>query len=290
MTGVQTCALPILDTELFTGEGGINEITAISTTEDFFTLDTLNLAMKVYKMLNRIAISGGTYYDWIEAVYSEDPYRTCETPIYVGGLSKEVVFQEVVNVANTSKNPAGQLRGRGILNGKHKGGKIYVKVQGEPCYIMGIMSLTPRIDYSQGNDWDVNLKTMEDLHKPGLDQIGFQDLVTDNMAWWATSNNLIGIPSFNGVGKQPAWLNYMTSYNRCHGDFADSRNEMFMTLNRRYTYNAKGEIEDLTTYIDPTKYNYMFAETKIDAQNFWVQVAIDCIGRRKISAKIMPNL
>ena len=42
-------------------------------------------------------------------------------------------------------------------------------------------SLTPRVDYSQGNDFDVRLMTMNDFHKPGLDQIGFQDLITEQM-------------------------------------------------------------------------------------------------------------
>ena len=56
----------------------------------------------------------------------------------------------------------------------------------EPSYIIGIASLTPKIDYSQGNKWDMNLKTMDDLHKPALDEIGYQDLVTDQMAWFDT--------------------------------------------------------------------------------------------------------
>ena len=27
---------------------------------------------------------------------------------------------------------------------------------------------------------------MGDLHKPALDQIGFQELITEQMAWWNT--------------------------------------------------------------------------------------------------------
>ena len=27
---------------------------------------------------------------------------------------------------------------------------------------------------------------MDDLHKPALDQIGFQELITEQMAWWNT--------------------------------------------------------------------------------------------------------
>lgn len=51
---------------------------------------------------------------------------------------------------------------------------------------MGIVSITPRIEYSQGNDWTSNLKTYNDFHKPALDAIGYQDLVTDQMLWQDT--------------------------------------------------------------------------------------------------------
>jgi len=49
-------------------------------------------------------------------------------------------------------------------------------------------------------------------------------------------------------------------------------------------------IGDLTTYIDPVKYNHIFADTRRDAQNFWTQIAVNITARRKMSAKIMPNL
>ena len=119
-----------------------------------------------------------------------------------------------------------------MLNGK-KGGKVIVKVD-EPSYILAVTCLTPRIDYSQGNRWDMSLKNMDELHKPALDQIGFQDLITDQMAYWDTqiqgSGNLIK----KSAGKQPAWMNYMTDYNETFGNFALENEQMWMTLNRRY--------------------------------------------------------
>ena len=55
---------------------------------------------------------------------------------------------------------------------KHKGGKIEIYVD-EPSYVIGLFSLTPRQDTTQGNDWDIHLLTMDDFHKPNLDEIGF---------------------------------------------------------------------------------------------------------------------
>nr|QJB19711.1 MAG: major capsid protein [Microvirus sp.] len=285
-----------LRNDIVNGTGGtsINEISAVSTVGGKFTIDSLNLAKKVYDMLNRIAVSGGSYEDWISAVYTHQPYRRTESPVYMGGLSKEIVFQEVV--ANSGfeneygeKEALGSLAGRGILSNKHKGGNIYIKLD-EPSYIIGIISITPRLDYSQGNDWDMKLRTMNDLHKPALDGIGFQDLITDQMAYWEAHGN-VSNPITYSAGKQPAWLNYMTNFNKCYGNFANPDDQMFMTLNRRYECDeTTRRIKDLTTYIDPKKFNYIFADTERDAQNFWVQLAVDITARRKMSAKIIPNL
>lgn len=251
-------------------------------------------------MLNRIAVSGGSYDDWLNAVYTHERTRSQENPMYMGGLIKELGFQEVVSNAQAevqdNAQPLGTLAGRGVLTGKKKGGKIHVRVD-EPSYIIGIISLTPRCDYSQGNKWDVNLKTLNDLHKPALDEIGFQELITDQMAWFDTVIDGNQDVIFHSAGKQPAWINYMTNVNQTRGNFAEkggingnAGGQMYMTLNRRYERDTNSRIKDLTTYIDPSKFNNIFADERLDAQNFWAQIAVNNIARRKMSAKLMPNL
>jgi len=283
-----------ISTEWIDGTNGINEVTAVSTAGNEFTIDALNLANKVYNMLNRIAISGGSYDDWLDAVYTHERSKSVENPIYHGSLIKELAFEEVVSTTDVldvdagTDQPMGTLAGRGRLTAKNKGGRVKIKVS-EPSYVIGIVSITPRIDYSQGNKWDTGLKTMNDLHKPALDEIGFQDLITDQMAWFDTTTNFQKEVTYKTAGKQPAWINYMTNVNQCRGNFAVKDNEMFMTLNRRYENGVDG-IQDLTTYVDPSKYNNIFAQTSIDSQNFWVQISNRITARRKMSAKVIPNL
>lgn len=275
-----------IQTDWIDGENGINEITAIDTSSGEFKLDALILAKKVYNMLNRIAVSGGTYNDWIEAVYSTSYLSRAETPIYQGGASCEVDFQEVVSNSATEGEPLGTLAGKGV-SGKQRGGFIKVKVD-EPSYLIGICSITPRVDYCQGNRFDTVLRTLDDLHKPAMDGIGFQDLVTwklnaDALEW---ENNSI---KSKGIGKQPAWVDYMTNYNRTFGEFAIKESEGFMCMNRYYDINEDGQI-DASTYIDPEKWNYIFADTSLNAMNFWVQIGCDIKARRTMSAKMMPTL
>ena len=285
-----------VNTEWLEGAGGVNDVTKIDTSKGYITIDEINLSNKVYNMLNRVAISDGTYDSWLEVTYDHIRQRSITNPWYAGGLSKEIVFQEVISNAAAEGQPLGTLAGRGRLSDKHKGGYVTVKID-EPSYIMGIVSITPRIDYSQGNKWDVNLENMDQLHKPALDAIGFQDRLTDEMAWFDTiiqyNDGNPKPPTFKSIGKQPAWLHYMTNVNQVRGNFADANQQMFMVLNREYSYKFDGldsGVKDLTTYIDPVKYNHIFADTRRDAQNFWVQIGADITARRKMSARIMPNL
>lgn len=268
-----------VNTEWIDGEEGINAITAIDTSSGSFTLDTLNLAKKVYNMLNRIAVSDGSYNAWIQTVYTSGGLNHIETPIYLGGSSLEIEFQEVVNNSGTLDQPLGSLAGRGVAT-NHKGGNIVFKAD-EPGYLLCITSITPRVDYFQGNDWDLYLKTLDDLHKPQLDGIGFQDRLYRHVNAGVTEYMDLD----KSIGKQPAWIEYMTNVNRTYGNFALIENEGWMCLNRIF-----GEIDTYTTYIFPHLYNTIFADTDISAQNFWVQIAFNIKPRRVMSAKIIPNI
>ena len=292
-----------IKTETIEGANGIAEITKIDTSNGL-ELDTLNLAQKVYNMLNRIAVSGGTYEDWQEAVYTQSTIRKAETPIYVGGVSHEIMFEEVIatteqTLQNGETQKLGSIGGRGRQVGK-KGGHIKFTVE-EPSIIMAIASLTPRISYSQGNKWFLtDIDTIDDMHKPALDGIGYQDLLVEQMAWtgyqWDEQENEVTRLS---AGKVPAWLNYMTDVDECYGDFAAEEGYAFMVLNRNYQITDISESDsetilttpqDITTYIDPKKYNYAFAYNKIDAQNFWSEIYFKIEARRLMSAKQIPNL
>ena len=274
-----------IQTEWLDGENGINAITAIDTSEGKFTMDTLNLAKKVYNMLNRIAVSDGTYKSWMETVFSSKYVERTETPVYYGGMSQEIIFEEVVSTSATGEEPLGSLAGKGRLAPNKKGGKVVIKID-EPSYIIGICSITPRLDYSQGNNFTMNWETLNDVHKPALDMIGYQDLTMEKAAWWTEEHQSDTEFTQKSIGKTVAWIDYMTNFNKNYGNFASGENENFMTLDRNYNV----ENPDFTTYIDPAKYNGIFADQSRSSMNFWVQIGVNWKVRRKISAKSIPNL
>lgn len=282
-----------LSTEWIDGTNGINEITAIQIVDNKLSMDALIMQKKIFDMLNRVAISDGSYNSWQEAVYGVRVARMAESPIYMGGASYEIVFSEVVS-SNTSSDdePLGTLAGRGVETNKKGGRSLRIKCE-EPSLIMALSSYVPRIDYSQGNKWWTRLETIDDLHKPNLDAIGFQELITDEFCAIDTVSPTGGKPTYHAVGKQVSWQEYMTDVNETYGDFAVGGSLDWMAFNRVYEYEVTigiGKLTNATTYIDPTMFNVAFANAELSAKNIWSQIAFNVTARRVMSAKQIPNL
>lgn len=288
-----------IKTDWIDGTGGITEITSIDITanDGKLTMDALNLQQKVYNMLNRIAVAGGTYRDWLETVYTAGKYLDRpETPVFIGGMTQYIEFDEVISKSATETaygtQPLGDIAAIGRGGKPLNNGHIHYQCE-EPGYIMGLMAITPMIDYSQGNDFDLNLQTIDDLHKPALDGIGYQDLIQEQMVGETSTyqdGGQINQLKHLAANKTVAWIDYMTNYNRTYGDFAAGEALDFMVLNRRYEVDSNDTIKDLTTYIDPQKYIEIFADTSIDSQNFWVQTVVQATRRGNYSAKQIPFL
>ena len=142
-----------LNTEWIDGTtGGINAITAVDVTDGKLTMDALLLQKKIFNMLNRVAITDGTYQAWREATYGIRSATLPESPIFCGGMQSEIAFDEIVSNAATDEEPLGTLAGRGIATMYKSGRGLKIKCT-EPSMIMALGSITPRIDYSQGNKW-----------------------------------------------------------------------------------------------------------------------------------------
>ena len=279
-----------LNTEWIDGTtGGINAITAVDVSDGKLTMDALILQKKIFNMLNRVAITDGTYQAWREATYGIRSATLPESPIFCGGMQSEIAFDEIVSNSATDDEPLGTLAGRGVATMYKSGRGLKIKCT-EPSMIMALGSITPRVDYSQGNKWWTRLESMDDFHKPTLDAIGFQELITEEMAAWNTELDDDYKPVYQSLGKQPSWIEYTTDVNETYGEFAAGMPLAFMCLNRVYEEDEDGTIANASTYIDPTIYNNIFAESRLSSQNFWVQVAFDVTARRVMSAKQIPNL
>ena len=73
-----------------------NAITAVDVTDGKLTMDALILQKKIFNMLNRVAITDGTYQAWREATYGIRSATLPESPIFCGGMQSEIAFDEIV--------------------------------------------------------------------------------------------------------------------------------------------------------------------------------------------------
>lgn len=254
-----------------------------------FDMDALRFASKLNQMLQKTLVSGGRYSDWQKVQYGASMRPHVETPTFVGSVSHELTFEDVIQTSQTTDdNPLGSLGGRGVGYTGNRKTRFYVPEHG---FLMTIMSITPRVDYYQGVKHYLRNTRMSQLHVPTLDAIGFQDLTTDDFAAFDTLFTSSSAYTLNAIGKQPAWTELMTATNEIHGDFAEETKLMYMTLARRYEMDADDRhVTNASTYIDPTIYNQNFADASPEAQNFWVQLRIEMYAKRVISKKVMPNL
>lgn len=69
---------------------------------------------------------------------------------------------------------------------------------------------------------------------------------------------------------------------------------MYMTLARTYSVTGNAVdgflLADGSSYINPALYNYVFVESDLASQNFWVQLKFDLTARRAISKSLVPYL
>lgn len=104
-----------LNTEWIDGTtNGINSITAVDVSDGKLTMDALILQKKIFNMLNRVAITDGTYQAWREATYGIRSAMMPESPIFCGGMQSEIAFDEIVSNSATEEEPLGTLAGRGV--------------------------------------------------------------------------------------------------------------------------------------------------------------------------------
>ena len=108
-----------LDTESIDGANGITARSTVplNASGNGITIDSLLIKRKVYDYLNRIMVAGNTVDDYFEVTYDHKRYSKSEIPVYEGGLSKELAFQEVISQSATIDQPIGTLAGKGVMTG-----------------------------------------------------------------------------------------------------------------------------------------------------------------------------
>lgn len=300
-----------LDNDLVARMNSLNRIVAEYDNENseyYLTMDQIRYGNKMQKYLETSLLGGSRYTDWLRSNWAVELQLDSVRPEYLGTTSTWCNFQDVVSTSNTKADGAsgatglGDLGGRGLGYGKGKRRAFHFKENGT---FMVIMTIVPEVDYTEGIRKSLLKINMSDTFVPELDGLGFQDISMSEVCalpnfgndgstpvvWTAGTD-----PFLQSIGKQPAWMEYMTAVNEAHGDLSQgSLGYWILSRNfRRKKYNTSvgddSTVYSFSPYILPSDFNYLFVDTDQYAQNFIVQCKFDLLAKRQISKNIRPNL
>uniref|UniRef100_A0AAU8AZ71 Major capsid protein n=1 Tax=Dulem virus 177 TaxID=3145654 RepID=A0AAU8AZ71_9VIRU len=105
--------------------------------------------VQTQKWLERNARGGVRYTELLRAHFGEAPADgTLQRPVYIGGSNSPVMVTTVLQTSETTSNsPLGDYAGQALMADKTYIGKYHASEYG---FILGIMSIYPDINYSQG--------------------------------------------------------------------------------------------------------------------------------------------
>lgn len=122
---------------------------AISANATTFNISDLRLATQLQKWLERNSRAGSERYTtFLASHFGVSPSDSrLDRPEYIGGTKQPVIISEVLQTAETSTSPQGNMSGHGISARQGYAGKYRVEEYG---YIMGLLSVMPKPQYQNG--------------------------------------------------------------------------------------------------------------------------------------------
>lgn len=120
------------------------------------TLDNLSFSMAQWRYLatmtvlrERMALTDGSYNELIKAMFGHNPRWHNHNAVYCGGTRQPIVFTEVVNTAESSYAPLGDVAGRAVSSQNNDIIHVHSDDYG---MFMTVLVITPDEYYSQGVD------------------------------------------------------------------------------------------------------------------------------------------
>lgn len=120
------------------------------------TVQGINFSMAQWRYLatmtvlrSRLALTDGSYNELVKAMFGHNPHWHGHNAIYCGGTRQPIVFNEVVNTAESDSAPLGDVAGRAVSSANND--VIHVHSDDYGCF-MTVLVITPDEYYSQGVD------------------------------------------------------------------------------------------------------------------------------------------
>ena len=250
----------------------------------YFQVDQLVTAKKLWNSRNNDVITNGTFKDWIRVHFGVTPKIMDDMPTFCGATSSDILFEDIRATTSAKIGDSDQYLGDKGSSAMGYGDSRRFNIEVDrPGYIMAIATLVPRVDYYQFTERYVRHTKLSDMFRPEFNGIGYQDVLVSDLntefpeGWDGSAVAAVDKNPFaQSVGKQPAWIEYMTAVNRVRGSFCTTEKSWVLARDMRGNTDPSADISPaqntaFTAYIDPADWNQPFADQSPTAQNFYAQ-------------------
>lgn len=300
----QACYMPdrmnvILSDAFF--RNNVSTVT-VSTVGDSFQVDQLVTAKKLWNSRNNDVITNGTFKDWIRVHFGVTPKIMDDMPTFCGATSSDILFEDIRATTSAKIGDADQYLGDKGSSALGYGDSRRFNIEVDrPGYIMAIATLVPRVDYYQFTERYVRHTKLSDMFRPEFNGIGYQDVLISDLNTefpdgFQAGEAIDGAsdPFAQSVGKQPAWIEYMTAVNKIRGTFCTTEKSWVLARDMRANRDpdaATGPAENTnySAYIDPADWNQPFADQSPTAQNFYAQFYLRHRVRSTVLKRLRPK-
>ena len=228
---------------------------------------------------------GLRYKDQIEAHFGVSPtYSELDMPEFIGGMSRKVEVNRVTQVsADTSGSPLGTLAGNATVLGN--AGAPVSKYCDEHGWIIGFITITPKLVYSQQLNKQLIKTQLLDYYFPEFAHIGYQPILNQEIAPLQCTSDIEGQKLTDVFGYQRAWYEYLANTDEVHGAFRDSLRHYI--INR--IFNGVPQLGSDFLTVSPDEVNEVFA-VQDDTDKIFGQIYFDVKMKRPIPAIGIPKL
>lgn len=211
---------------------------------------------------------GSRYTEYLRYLGVRSSDARLQRPEYLGGGKQTVSISEVLQTAEGT-NPVGAMRGHGISAMRSRS---YRKFFEEHGYVVSLISVLPRVMYTENTPRHFLKRTREDYFQRELQHVGQQEI------WKAEVYPSVNTDPdrFDAWGYQDRYAEYRHQYSSVAGDFRDTLNYWHMAR----SFSTAPVLNKSFIECNPGRRN--FADQTSD-QLLWTMVNHRIRARRMVS-------
>lgn len=252
------------------------------TDANAITVDDLRLAFAYQKMLERDAIYGSRYNEYLYGhfgVHIPDAY--IQFPQYLGGGRAPLNIVQVAQTSQgTEESPLGNVGAYSWTNGRTG----YARKFKEHGIVMTVACLRYRHTYQQGIAKKWRRKVREDFYDPLFSTIGQQPVYTTELYGMST------VPKDSVFGYREAWSELRSIPNTISGEMRSGATNSLDIWHFADNYSSAPTLSQSFTEETPAYVDRTLSVPSSSQDNFILNFYFDMSAVRKMPVYSMPSL